>query len=111
MLHMEGNLDINKASPFHFVPSDGSHPNEFMMVYYKKKVTLQDWTLRRESSRPMPKYLKANASITGNHGPIIMNMKTDETCARFVLQSRIISKKRHNMVVNTSSWVNGQEST
>ena len=115
---VEGTLDINKASPFHIVPSDGSHPNEFMMVYYNEKVTLRDQALRRSSSlnvhlqmavSPMPKYLKANASITGsNHGPITMEMKIDETCARLVLESRIISKK-HHVVMDTSSWVNGRE--
>ena len=117
---VEGTLDISKASPFHIVPSDGSHPNEFMMVYYNEKVTLRDQALRRGSSTlnahlqmavsPMPKYLKASASITGNnHGPITMEMKIEETCARLALQSRIASKKRHHMVVDTSSWVNGRE--
>ena len=55
-------------------------------------------------------YLKANTSITGNNdGPITLEMKIDESCARLVLQSRVISKKRHQMVVDTSSWVAGRE--
>ena len=116
---VEGTLDIHKASPFHIVPSDGSHPNEFMMVHHSNKTTLRDQKLRRGSSSlnthlqmavsPMPKYLKANTSITGsNHGPITMEMKVDETCARLVLQSRIISKK-HHIIMDTSSWVTGRE--
>ena len=116
---VEGTLNISKASPFHIIPSDGSHPNEFMMVYYSEKATIQKQKLRRGSSSltthlqmavsPMPRYLKANTSITGrNHGPLTMEMKIDETCARLVLQSRIISKK-HNMVMDTSSWVTGRE--
>ena len=116
---VEGTLDINRASPFHIVPSDGSHPNEFMMVHYSEKATIRDRKLRRGSSSlnahlqmavsPMPRYLKANASMTGNnHGPLTMEMKIDETRARFILQSRIISKK-HDKVMDTSSWVTGRE--
>ena len=116
---VEGTLDINKASPFHIVPSDGSHPNELMMVYYGGKAAIRDQKLRRGSTSlnthlemaisPMPRYLNAKASIFGkNYGPMTMEMKVDETSARLVLQSRIISKK-HHMVVDTSSWVTGRE--
>ena len=116
---VEGTLDINRASPFHIVPSDGSHPNEFMMVHYSETATIRDQKLRRRSSSlkanlgmavsTVPRYLKANASVTGkNHGPLTMEMKLDETCARLVLQSRIISKQ-HHMVMDTSSWVTGRE--
>ena len=118
---MEGTLDINKASPFHIVPSDGSHPNEFMIVYYNEKAacTVRDHKLKRGSTTlnahlqmavsPMPRYLKANTTITGNnHGPITMEMKVDETCARLVLQGRIASNK-HHMIMDTSLWVAGRE--
>jgi hypothetical protein len=116
---VEGTLDINRASPFHIVPSDGSHPNEFMMVHYTQNASIRAQELRRCSSSlnaylhmaisPMPRYLKANTSIAGhNHAPLTLEMKIDETCARLVLQSRIISKK-HHMVMDTSSWLTGRE--
>ena len=116
---IEGTININKASPFHIVPSDGSHPNEFMMVYYGEKSFGRYQQLRRGSSSlnahleqavsPMPKYLNADASVRGkNPGPIQVEMKVEESCARLVLQSRILTKK-HQMVMDTTSWVNGRE--
>ena len=116
---LEGTININKASTFYIVPSDGSHPNEFMMVYYEDRAYTRSRMLRRGSSslnvhlevaiRPMPRYLKADANVTGkNTGPITMDMKVDETCARLVLQSRILSKK-HQVVMDMTSWVTGRD--
>ena len=89
------------------------------MVYYGEKSSGRYQQLRRGSSslnahleqavRPMPKYLNADASVRGkNPGPIQVEMKVEESCARLVLQSRVLTKK-HQMVMDTTSWVNGRE--
>ena len=116
---LEGTININKASTFHIVPSDGSHPNEFMIIYCSEKTSARRDQFRRGSSslnvnlqqavRPIPKYLNADASVRGkNPGPIQVEMKVKESCARLVLQSRVHTKK-HQMVMDTTSWVNGRD--
>ena len=116
---LEGTININKASTFHIVPSDGSHPNEFMIIYCSEDTSSRRDQLRRGSTslnvhlqqavRSMPKYLNADTSVRGkNPGPIYMEMKVEESCAKLVLQSRVLTKK-HQMVMDTTSWVNGRD--
>ena len=116
---IEGTINIAKASPFHIVPSDGSHPSEFMIVYHGEKNSEGRRLLRRGSSsltslfhqtiRPMPRYLNAEVSTMGrNPGPLQLSMHVDESSARLVLQSRVKSRK-HRTVVDNSPWVSGRE--
>ena len=116
---LEGTININKASTFHIVPSDGSHPNEFMIIYSSEDTSARRDQLRRGSTSlnvhlqqavcPMPKYLNADASVRGKSpGPIYMEMKVKELCAKLVLQSRVLTKK-HQVVMDTTSWVNGRD--
>lgn len=88
-----------------------------MIVYYDENSSTRNRHLRRGSTSlnthlklattPMPRYLKASTDVKGrNNGPITVDMKVDETCARLVLQSRVASKKQ---VMDTTSWVTGRE--
>ena len=116
---IEGTINIANASPFHIIPSDGSHPSEFMIVYHGEKHTAKYPQLRRGSSsltshfhhaiRPMPRYLNAEVNTMGkNPGPLRLSMHVDESSARLVLQSRVKSRK-HRTVVDNSPWVSGRE--
>ena len=116
---VEGTINIDNASPFRIVPSDGSHPNEFMLMYYSEKTPGKFQQLRRGSStlnahlqqavRPVPRYLNAEASVRGkNSGPLHMVDRVDESCARLVLQSRIKSSQSKT-VVDPNPWVSGRE--
>ena len=116
---IEGTINIAKASPFHIVPSDGSHPSEFMIVYHGEKSSERRRLLRRGTSsltslfhqviRPMPRYLNAEVSTMGrNPGPLRLSMHVDESSARLVLQNRVKSRK-HRAVVDNNPWVSGRE--
>ena len=116
---IEGTINIAKASPFNIVPSDGSHPSEFMIVYYDEKNSEKHCLLRRGSSsltsqfqhgiHPMPRYLNAEVNTMGrNPGPLQLSIHVDESSARLVLQSRVKSRK-HRTVVDNNPWVSGRE--
>ena len=114
---IEGTIDVAKASSFHIISSDGSHPSEFMIVYYGKESLSHQ--LRRASTsltpylfqaiHPIPRYLNAEGNTLGkNPGPLRLSMHVDEASARLVLQSRVKSRK-HQTVVDNNPWVSGRE--
>ena len=116
---IEGTINLAKASAFHIVPSDGSHPNEFMLSFCDNKSNSKFQMLRRGSSslntelqqavKPMPRFLNARANVTGkNHGPLQMSDQVEEGHVRLVLQSRVQSKKLRT-IVDPTPWVTGRD--
>lgn len=116
---VEGTINVAKASSFHVVPCDGSHPNEFMLIYHNKESTGHFQMLHRGNSClneefqqavcPMPWYLNARTSMMGkNKGPLQLSDHVEEGNVRLVLQSRVQSKSSRT-VMDPTPWVTGRE--
>ena len=108
---------MRDASEFHIIPNDrAGKTNEFLIGYYKPVSESEAGQShgRRQSvfsesnKSKVIMYLNAPLNLLGkNSGPLFVQDTVSDSTSRFVLHSRIVSQKKHQLPVPLSEWTSG----